>query len=140
MIGTLASLWSKISSQFQGSKKSPSKLWTLICPSTKKLNMDICSSSSSSGFYFSVGDDTILFMFDIYYVFILIVYKCFAFFLFSTSSFPYIFFLVVPCLDFFLHLKEDRRHQNFGHYSPALRNLKSTLLFSIFFPIWWIFH
>ena len=28
-----------------------------------------CCSSSSSGFYFSVGDDTILFMFDIYNVF-----------------------------------------------------------------------
>ena len=54
---------------------------------------------------------------------ILILYKCFFFFLFS-SSFPSIFFLFVPCFDFFLHLKEDRRHQHLGHYSPALWNLK----------------
>ena len=31
-------------------------------------NVRVGSSSSSSGFYFSVGDDTILFMFDIYNV------------------------------------------------------------------------
>ena len=59
--------------------------------------------------------------------------QMFCFFLFSSSSFPYIFFLVVPCFDFFLHLKEDRRHQHLGHYSPALRKIiLSELVFSTY--------
>ena len=64
-------------------------------------------------------------------MYLLIVYKCYCFFLFSSSSFPYIFFLVVPCLDFFLHLKEDRRHQHLGHYSPALKHTDYLAQFEV---------
>ena len=63
------------------------------------------SSSSSSGFYFSVGDDTILFMFDIYNVFILILYKCFFFFLFFFIFFS-IYLLFGCSLFWFLPTSE----------------------------------
>ena len=43
-------------------------LFEQIVPVISKILKILGFCSSSSGFYFSVGDDTILFMFDIYYV------------------------------------------------------------------------